>query len=62
MEDEMFVLVQNEIRELVSLLAGKKAAGCRWVYSVKLNLDETLAHPEACLLVKGYSHIYGINY
>jgi len=43
MEDEMHVLEQNETCELVSLPAWKKAVGCRWLYTIKLNPDGILS-------------------
>lgn len=62
MEDEMHALEQNETCELVPLLAGKKTVVCRWVYTVKLNHDGTFARLKACLVAKGYSRTYGVDY
>jgi len=47
---------------LVILSPGKKAVGCKWVYTVKLFPDGTLACIKARLIAKGYSHVYGLNY
>jgi len=41
---------------------GKKAVGCRWVYTVKLNSDGSLAHSKARLVSKGYSQMYKIDF
>ena len=39
MELETKALHQNGMWELVSLPLAKKTVGCRWVYTVKFNLD-----------------------
>ena len=35
---------------------------CRWVYTVKLNLDGSLANLKARLAAKGYSQMYKVDY
>ena len=40
----------------------KKAVSCRGVYTVKLYLDGSLACLKACLVTKGYSQMYSIDY
>ena len=44
-----------------SSLAGKKALGCRWVYTVKLNPDGTFARLKTRLAAKRYSQTYGVD-
>jgi len=36
--------------------------GCKWVYSVKLNPDGSLARLKARLIAKSYSQVYGLDY
>ena len=35
------------------LPAGKKAIGCRCVFTMKVNLDGSIARLKACLVTKG---------
>lgn len=62
MEDEMYILKQNEIWKVVSLIAGKQVVAYRWMHTVKLNPDGTLTCLKACLVVKGYSQTHGVYY
>ena len=41
---------------------GKKAIGCRWVFSVKFNPDGSVARLKARLIGKGYAQTYGVDY
>ena len=50
------------VLETCCLLAGKKAIGCRWVFTVKVNPDGSIAMLKACLVAKGYVHTYGVDY
>jgi hypothetical protein len=43
MDEEMAALDANMTWELVPLLEGKKAIGCKWVYKVKHNLDGSIS-------------------
>jgi len=62
MKDEMAALEHNETWDLVSIPPGKKVVGCKWVYTVKLNPDGTLARLKARLVAKGFSQVYGLDY
>ena len=44
------------------LSAGKKAIGCRWVFTVKVNHDGSIARLKARLVAKGYARTYGVDY
>ena len=37
------------------LPTGKKAIGCRWVFTVKVNPDGSIARLKARLVAKGYA-------
>ena len=62
MVDEMQDLYDNVTWDLVSLPAGKKAIGCRRVFAVKFNPDESVARLKAHLVAKGYGQTYGVDY
>ncbi|MCO5589070.1 hypothetical protein L7F22_043035 [Adiantum nelumboides] len=62
MNEKMDVLYGNETWELVSMPKGKKLIGCRWVYKVEHNSDESVSRYKARLVAKGYAQTYGIDY
>jgi len=57
MQEDMTVLEQNKTWELVTLIPGKKVVGFKWVYTVKLNPDGSLAHLNARLVNKKYKYM-----
>jgi Reverse transcriptase (RNA-dependent DNA polymerase) len=62
MIEELEALVKNKTWELVSLPAGKKAVGCKWVFTVKQNPEGRVERYKARLVAKGYNQTYGIDY
>jgi len=62
MMQEMTALEQNVTWELVTLPPGKKIVVCKWIYTVKLNPNRSLARLKTILVVKGYSQVYGLDY
>ena len=54
MLEEMDALTDNLTWDLVHLSAGKKAIGCRSVFTVKVNPDGSIARFKARLVAKGY--------
>lgn len=62
MKEEMSALLHNQTWDLVPLPSGKRAIGCKWVYTIKVNPDGTLARFKARLVAKGYAQTYGIDY
>ena len=55
MIEEMDALTDNGTWEFVRSPAKKKAIGCRWVFTVKVNLDRSIAQLKAHLVAKGYA-------
>ena len=53
MIEEMDALIDNSTWALVRSPAGKKVIGCRWVFTVKVNLDGSIARLKARLVAKG---------
>jgi hypothetical protein len=62
MREEMHALQKNKTWELVPLPKGKKAMGCKWVFTVKQNPKREVDRYKARLVAKGYSQTYGIDY
>nr|GEY97948.1 cysteine-rich RLK (receptor-like protein kinase) 8 [Tanacetum cinerariifolium] len=62
MIEEMNALDHNGTWALVDLPVHKKAIGCKWVFSVKMNPDGSIARLKARLVAKGYAQTYGIDY
>ena len=60
MIEEMNALIDNGTWDLVCLPTGKKAIGPRWVFTVKVNPDGSIARLKACLVAKGYTQTYGL--
>ena len=51
---EMDALTDNGTWDLVCLPVGKKAIGCYWVFTVKVNPDGSITRLKAHLVAKGY--------
>lgn len=62
MNEEMRALKKNETWELVPLPAGKKTVGCKWVFTVKQNVDGIIERFKARLVAKGFTQTYGVDY
>ena len=39
-----------------------RSIGCKWVYKQKVGVDGSVERHKACLVAKGYSHQYGLDY
>ena len=53
--EEMGALERNEIWEIVERPKDQKTMGCRWIYTVKYQVDGTLDRYKARLVAKGYT-------
>ena len=62
MIEKMDVLTDNGTWDLVCLPAEKKVIGCRWVFTVKVNPDGSIARLKGHLVAKGYAQTYGVDY
>ena len=62
MKEELDALLQIGTWDLVDLLAGKSAIGCKWVYKIKTRSDGTVDRYKARLVTKGFTQEYGIDY
>ena len=62
MIEEMDILTDNGTWDLVLLPTEKKAIGCRWVFTVKVNPNGSIARLKARLVAKGYAQTYGVDY
>jgi hypothetical protein len=62
MLDEMRALEKNQTWELVDLPQGKRTVGCKWVFTIKYNLEGKVERYKARLVAKGYTQTYGIDY
>ena len=55
MQVEMEALEKNSTWDLVPLPNGKKAVGCRWVFTIKHKSDGSIDRYKARLVAKGYT-------
>ncbi|KAJ9568575.1 LOW QUALITY PROTEIN: hypothetical protein OSB04_004541 [Centaurea solstitialis] len=62
MIEEMNALEHSNTWTLVELPANKKAIGCKWVFTEKVNPDGSVARLKARLVAKGYAQTYGVDY
>lgn len=62
MKDKIRALKDNTTWNFVSLPAGKRVIGCKWVYKVKYNSNEYLERCQVRLVAKDYNQKEGIDY
>jgi len=62
MREELEALRKNETWVLTDLPKGKKAVGCKWIYTVKQNPEGKIERYKARLVARGYTQTYGIDY
>ena len=61
MDYEVEALVSRETWTLVPCPADANIVTCIWVFTVKHHRD-TIAHHKVCLVARGFTQAYGINY
>ena len=60
--EELHALEKNRTWEYTKLPTGKKLVGCKWVFTVKHNADESINWFKARLVAKGFTKSYGVDY
>ena len=46
----------------MTLPPGKSVVGCKWIYKIKTRSDGSIEHYKACLIAKGFTQEYKIDY
>lgn len=59
--EEIAALQKNNTWKLMPLSEGKKAVGCKWMFSIKYKGDGTIDRYKG-LVANGCTQSYGINY
>ena len=62
MIEEMNALTDHGTWDLVRLSTRKKVIGCRWVFTMKVNPNGSIAKLKARLVAKGHAQTYGVDY
>jgi len=52
----------NDVWDLVEFPKRKKPVGCKWVFKTKQDLKGNVERYKACLVVKRFTKIEGIDY
>lgn len=61
MTKDFDALLENRTWELFTLPIGKKAITRKWVFKIKLKVDEALERYKAQLVAKSYLQIVGLD-
>ncbi|KAG7581709.1 Reverse transcriptase RNA-dependent DNA polymerase [Arabidopsis suecica] len=61
-DNEIDAMERTETWEITTLPPGKKAVGCKWVFTVKFHADGSLERYKARIVAKGYTQKEGLDY
>ena len=62
MKEELDALTKNHTWNLVTLPPRQFVVGCKWIYKIKTRSDGFIERYKACLVAKGFTQEYGIDY
>ena len=62
MKEELDALTKNHTWDLVTLPPRQFVVGCKWIYKIKTCSDGFIERYKACLVAKGFTQEYGIDY
>ncbi|GKC77425.1 retrotransposon protein, putative, ty1-copia subclass, partial [Tanacetum coccineum] len=62
MNTEMQSMKDNQVWCLVDLPPNGQTVGSKWLFKKKINMDDNVHTFKACLVAKGYTHTYGVDY
>jgi hypothetical protein len=62
MEEEIHALKLNQTWELVPRPPATNVVGSKWVFRTKYHLDGSIDRLKACLVAKGYTQLYGLDF
>jgi len=61
-DTEIGAMEEKDTWEVTSLPKGKKAVGCKWIFTLKFHADGSLERHKARLVAKGYTQKEGLDY
>jgi hypothetical protein len=62
MDHKISLLEQARTWTTVLHLPRKNVVGCKWVFRLKRKVDGSIKKYKACLVARGFTQIYGVNY
>ncbi|RDX94072.1 hypothetical protein CR513_23581, partial [Mucuna pruriens] len=62
MKDELNSMQDNDVWDLVELLKGVEAIGCKWIFKTKKDSKGNIEKYKTCLVVKGFTQKEDIDY
>lgn len=61
-KEEYDLLIKNGSWELAELPPRKNVVSCKWVFKAKQDANGNVIRFKACLVARGFSQAYGIDY
>jgi len=59
---ELNSIIRNNTWELTKLPANKKTIDVKWIFKLKLNLNDEVVKHKARLVARGFMQKFGLNY